>query len=218
MKTKNLIFSGLLVITLIGAGCKQKDSQAPAAAGGGGGGSGAPTLNRYITSCTTISDTYNANSKRVNLIFTGSTYSYSQFYFLDGACATPAFTFSTTGTFSIGSATASPSGGYLINFIPTTNYVTVYDIVDGSNSDTGFEFISHCGTHWTAAQKTYNASNSGLICGGGVFGLVPKNTTLYNVFVLSGGVLGLGAVTESNPGVSISSGVATSTSIDIPAY
>lgn len=211
MKTKKLFIASLLVASIINTGCKKSSSSTDAGASSGSSGSSAPSLTHYITSCTTTTSAiYTANSYKSWLQFTGSTYSWSQLYFSDSGCATPAFTLSTSGTFSEGAATSSPVGGYLINFTPTSSSVTTYNSLAAT-------FNTYCGAHWTvAATATYNSTSAGLSCS--LLGLVPANTVIYNAFVVNGSTLSLGAFTQNNPGVTVSSGVATSTSVDIPVY
>lgn len=210
MKIKKLTLACLVVVSIINTGCK-KQAAAPAS----GGGATTPTLTRYSSTCITMgSPTFNANSYKNWLTFTGNTYTFSQLYFVDNGCATPAFTLSTSGTSAIGAATNAPSGGYLINFTPTSSVVTVYD----SATDTA-AMNTLCGNHWTAGvTSTYNTTSAGLNCGGGSLGIVPVNTVIYNAFVVNGSTLSLGAFTQNNPGTTVSSSVATSTSVDIPSY
>lgn len=210
MKIKKLTLACLVVVSIINTSCKKQAAAAPAS----GGGATTPTLTQYSSTCITMGGpTFSANSYKNWLTFTGSTYSFSQLYFVDSGCATPAFTLSTSGTSAIGAATAAPSGGYLINFTPTFSAVTVYY----SNSATSMNTL--CGNHWnTTATSTYNTTSAGLNCGGGSLGIVPANTVIYNAFVVNGNTLSLGAFTQNNPGTTVSSSVATSTSVDIPSY
>lgn len=213
MKIKKLTLACLVVVSIINTGCKKQAAAAPAS--GGGGGATTPTLTQYSSTCITMGGTtFSANSYKNWLTFTGNTYSFSQLYFVDTGCATPAFTLSTSGTSAIGAATAAPSGGYLINFTPTFSAVTVYNTA----TDTA-AMNTTCGNHWTAgATSTYNTTSAGLNCGGGSLGIVPANTVIYNAFVVNGNTLSLGAFTQNNPGTTVSSSVATSTSVDIPSY
>jgi hypothetical protein len=209
MKTKNLILASLVITSLIGVGCKKKDA---AAAAGASSGADKPTLTHYITSCVTAAGSANSASHKQWLTFSGSAYSYSELHFSDGACSTPLYTISTAGVYSIGSASAAPSGGYYIVFTLTSSNVTAYG-TEGATLNT------LCGAHWNAtATSTYTSTTPGLSCGGGGIGVVAANTTIYNAFVVNGSVLSLGAFTETNPGTTVSSAIPTSTSVDLPVY
>jgi hypothetical protein len=212
MKTKNIIISCLLALTLTSIGCKK---EAPVTTTGGGGGSSTPTLTRYQSTCiSTGGAVYTANSFLYSLTFTGSTYSFSRFYYTSGACTGSAFTVSSAGTFAIGSATTAPAYGFNITFTPTQQTMTLYNFAGAAAS-----LNSTCGgaTWNTGAISTFNANSSGFSCATGL-GLVAANTPIYNAFVINGSLLSLGTMTYNNPGVAFLGGVATSTSIDIPSY
>src|SRR5437868_5366606 len=111
MKTKNLILASLVITSLIGAGCKKKAAAAADATDSGGN---KPTLTHYITTCITAAGSANSASHKQWLTFSGSAYTYSELHFTDTGCSTPAYTISTAGVYSIGSASTAPSGGYYI--------------------------------------------------------------------------------------------------------
>lgn len=211
MKTKNVIISCLLALTLTSISCKK---QAAVTATGGSGGSNVPTLGRYISTCITTSGTvYQANSYKNWLIFNGTTYSFNQLYFIDSGCTTPAFTLSSGGTYSIGAATNAPAYGYNITFTLTSSTETAYTTAVRSDLNT------YCGANWSTVNPvptTYNSTTPGLSCS--ALGIVSVNTSVYNAFVINGTQFSLGTFTQSNPGVTVQGSVATSTSINLNAY
>jgi hypothetical protein len=214
MKTKKIILACLVAFSLINLSCKKAEKTA-ASSGGSGGGTSTPTLSRYITSCTTLGGTVHAaNSIRVDLVFTGAIYDLNYFYYIDSGCATPAYTISLRGNFTIGVATTAPVNGFKINFTGTRTIVTNYTAASATSLN------SLCGSHWTAGGPTssYNATVPGLSCGGGAIGVSPSGTVIYNAFVINGSVLSLGAFTINDPGTTVIGSTPTSTSFDITNY
>jgi hypothetical protein len=207
MKTQILLALPVVCLSLLA--CSPTATTTPtstnANTGGGGGSSGLTAANlasggsggAYVETCSSIgsSSAYGTNLSGSNysilkyIYFTSSTYSLTVAFISGTTCGgTTAFQYLQSGTYTLGSATSSPSGGYQILYTASSSQLEVFGgsfsgawatTFNGSNCAGGFG-----GSFSTSGTTTLNAS--GLICNtNGVSFSFPATGSFYDVIVPS---------------------------------
>lgn len=189
-------------LTLQGCGKKSSSSSSNS-------GSSTPGLSgTYITSCSAIPGaTIGGATHQITMVTFGvsgvpTDFEFATLYASNSSCTTSAYVASQQGSFTIGSATTSPSGAYEITFSVTFAAVGAYTASAVSDLNSG---CSSYGT-WSSAPSLIMV-NSGFSCANIDIG---SNVPYYNVFALNGSTLSLGTPTGDNPGVTSSGSTSSS--------
>jgi hypothetical protein len=204
----------LLCFALVGCHSSASSSAAVSdnTTGSGGGGGGTTVLTAaalvsggyngdggYQMACTSIggANTYGSALSTYSILkyiyyFSNGTYSLTTGFISGSTCSgNEAFAYNQTGTFTVGAASSSPSGGYDIQYDATSAILTVYGQYFSGAWATAFNSASCAGglglTFSTTAAST-STTVSGLTCINGGAGLdiaMPANGFFYDVIVPS---------------------------------